>query len=145
MPMSLEMEQASGQTSGAGPGNAPVHRAGRDWPWAGIVAGVVIFLFALFLLRHWGPAISEPDDNGYYAQGSLLARTGESYFRRESDAQYIGMHWLLMPQGTFISRYPPGLAAAIAAVYVLAGWRASVLVNPLLAVLGLVGMYLLTR
>src|SRR5262249_41756038 len=89
--------------------------------------------------------ISEPDDNGYFAQGTLLAQTGHTWFKPESDAQYIGMHWLIAPGETFISRYPPGLAVIIAVVYKLFGYRATLWVNPGLALLALTGMFFLSR
>ncbi|MDP9175660.1 MAG: hypothetical protein M3O30_17590, partial [Planctomycetota bacterium] len=67
------------------------------------------------------------------------------WFVPASDAQYIGIHWLLTPTGQFISRYPPGLAVLIGAVYDLGGWKAAALVNPALSVLTLIGFFLLAR
>lgn len=110
-----------------------------------VVLGVVIFAFTVLLLANFVPAISEPDDNGYFAQGSLLFTTGHTSFRAASDAQYIGMHWLLSPSGEYISRYPPGLAVLIGLVYVVFGFRAAVMVNPALAVATLVGTFSLAR
>jgi hypothetical protein len=115
------------------------------WDGPTIALGAIIFAFALLLLANFVPAISEPDDNGYFAQGSLLFTTGHTSFRPTSDAQYIGMHWLLSPTGEYISRYPPGLAVGIGLVYAVAGFRAAVLVNPALAVGTLVGTFLLAR
>ena len=116
-------------------------RAG--WPWLGF--GLVMVLYVAFLYSQFTPAISEPDDNGYFAQGSLLAQTGQSWFRPESDAQYLGMHWLLEPDGRYVCRYPPGLAVVIGAVYALGGWQACLWVNPALALLTLAGFFLLAR
>ena len=76
-------------------------------------------LYAVFLYSQFTPAISEPDDNGYFAQGSLLAQTGQTWFRPESDAQYHGMHWLHEPSGYYVCLYPPGLAGGCVAVYTL--------------------------
>src|SRR5262245_48840868 len=75
------------------------------------LAGLLLLLvvYAAFLLSRFQPAINEPDANGYWAQASLLVTTGHTWFKPESDAQYIGMHWLLTPNGDFVSRYPPGL------------------------------------
>jgi hypothetical protein len=100
-------------------------------------------LYAAFLYSQFTPAISEPDDNGYFAQGSLLAQTGKTWFRPESDAQYLGMHWLLEPDGRYVCRYPPGLAVVIGAVYALGGWQGCLWVNPALALLALAGFFLL--
>src|SRR5262249_4565060 len=71
---------------------------------------LLVAVFCAFVWAHFVPAIYEPDDNGYFAQGTLLSQTGKSYFFPQSDAQYIGMHWLLTSDGYYISRYPPGIA-----------------------------------
>ena len=113
------------------------------WAWVGLA--VLLGAFALFAKVNFVPAILEPDDNGYFAQGSLIARTGHSWFVAESDIQYIGLHWLLTPSDTYISRYPPGMPLAIAALFGLFGYAASVWVNPLMALLALLGTFLVAR
>ncbi|MDP9175662.1 MAG: glycosyltransferase family 39 protein [Planctomycetota bacterium] len=115
----------------------------RNWAWPGL--GLLLLIYLFFLHNRFAPAISEPDDNGYFAQATLLAQEGKTWFVPASDAQYIGIHWLLTPTGQFISRYPPGLAVLIGAVYDLGGWKAAALVNPALSVLTLVGFFLLAR
>ena len=117
-------------------------RPRRRVPWAALGLAALLLLYAGLLAAHFSPAIIHPDANGYWAQASLLVKTGHSWFRPDSDAQYIGMHWLLTPDGTFISRYPPGLPALVGVVYALLGPQASVAVNPVLATLTLVGIYL---
>lgn len=130
------MDQAIGQH------NEP----SRAWGWAAAwLLAAVVATYAVFILTRFAPAIVMPDDNGYFAQASLLVRTGSSHFLPESDAQYIGMHWLVTPDGKYISRYPAGLSVLIAALYAPLGWRAGVLVNPVLAVLSVAGMYVLVR
>ncbi|HTL28125.1 MAG TPA: hypothetical protein VL282_02845, partial [Tepidisphaeraceae bacterium] len=113
------------------------------WVWVGLV--VLLVAYAVLLAHNFAPAITEPDDNGYFAQGSLIAQTGHTYFTTESDAQYIGMHWLVTPSDQYISRYPPGLAVLVAVIYKLEGWKASLLVNPALSVLALVAVFLVGR
>ena len=111
-----------------------------------IIAG-----YAAFLVMHFQPAISEPDDNGYFAQASLMATKGTTILHPESDAQYIGMHWLVTSPdknidphtAEYISRYPPGLPALIAVVYKIGGYKAAAAVNPGLAIGALIGLYLL--
>ncbi len=96
-----------------------------------------------FLMLYYAPAIVHPDANGYWAQGSLIWQTGHSWFKPNSDAEYIGMHWLLLGDNTFLSRYPPGFPLFIGMIQTLFGWPATVLINPALAVLSLVGVYLI--
>jgi 4-amino-4-deoxy-L-arabinose transferase-like glycosyltransferase len=105
----------------------------------------LLLLYSLYLARYFAPAISTPDANGYWAQGSLLAKTGRTWFTPASDVQYIGIHWLVAEDGRYFSRYSPGLAVPIALGYRLFGYAATVLINPVLAVLGLFGMFLLSR
>src|SRR5438477_11034286 len=52
-------------------------------PWLALL--VVLALYGWFLLHHFAPAISEPDDNGYFAQGTLLAQSGRTWFVPVSD------------------------------------------------------------
>ncbi|HEX2988443.1 MAG TPA: hypothetical protein VHS06_09760, partial [Chloroflexota bacterium] len=101
--------------------------------WAPRLALLVILIaYATFLWTRFAPAIATPDANGYWAQASLMAQTGKTWFVQEADTQYVGMHWLITPSGKYISRYPPGLPAIVAVVYKLAGYKASLLVNPVL-------------
>lgn len=122
---------------------ATLKRIARGRPIA--CAAAVLLAYALLLRLYFVPAIAHPDANGYWAQGSLLMKTGRAWFRPESNVQYIGMHWLLTPNDVYISRYPPGLAVLIGLVWKLFGWKASVLVNPVLAVLSLWGVFLIVR
>jgi hypothetical protein len=110
-----------------------------------LVLLLVLALHASFLWQRFSPAIVTPDANGYWAQGSLLAQTGQTGFKPDADSQYIGMQWLVTPDGVFYSRYPPGLAVIIAVIYKIAGYRASVMVNPVMAVLTLAGLFFLLR
>lgn len=114
--------------------------------WAEIAALVVLLSTqALFIACHYAPAISHPDANGYWAQGTLLVHTGQTLLRPESPAQYIGMHWLVTDSGAYACRYPPGLSYVVALVSWLVSPEASVLINPVFAILTLLGVFLLTR
>lgn len=139
----------AGRSAGDGrDGGATVARnwaAGRAELAGWLVLLGLVVVYGLFLSRQFAPAIAMPDDNGYFAQASRLVRDGTSVLVPESDAQYIGLHWLLTPTGVYVSRYPWGLSLLIAPLYAMFGWRAGVLVNPLLAVLALVGPYVLVR
>jgi hypothetical protein len=117
----------------------------RRFPWAGLGLVLLLIAYVALLSHNFAPAITEPDDNGYFAQGSLLAQTGHTFFETESDAQFIGMHWLVTPKDQYISRYPPGLAVAIAIVYKALGYKASLWVNPALSVLALIAVFLVAR
>ncbi|NOZ22620.1 MAG: hypothetical protein GXP25_16205 [Planctomycetes bacterium] len=115
----------------------------RLLPWIGLV--VLLTAHFVFLMGNFAPAICSPDANGYWAQASLLFNTGRTWFLPEADSQYIGIHWLVTDSGKYFSRYPPGLSVLVGAVYWLFGYKASVLVNPVLATLSLLGLFFLVR
>jgi hypothetical protein len=106
-----------------------------------LLFSAALALYALFLLALFAPGICMPDDNGYFAQASLIVRQHSTYFVPESNAQYIGMHWLVTPDGKYVSRYPAGLSVFIAAIYATLGWKAAVATNPLLALGALAGLF----
>ena len=111
------------------------------WVWLALL----LVVHAAFLLANFAPAITTPDANGYWAQGSLLFSEGQTWFKPETEPQYVGMHWLVTDDGRYFSRYPPGLPLLVGMVYKLFGYRAAVLVNPFLATLTLLGFYFLMR
>jgi len=110
-----------------------------------VCLAVILVLYSIYLLRDFSPAIASPDANGYWAQGSLLSNTGHTFFKPENDAQYIGMHWLVTEDGRFFSRYPPGLPVLIGVIYKLFGHEAAILINPALATLSLLVIFLLIK
>jgi hypothetical protein len=110
------------------------------------IVTVLMIAYGL-LLSHWfAPAIQHPDANGYFAQGSLLASQWTTVLHAESNAQYIGMHWLLTDnEGVFAARYPPGLALVVAIVWKLFGWQGAMLISPVFAMLAVLGSFFAAR
>jgi len=97
------------------------------------------------LLMYFAPAIGTPDASGYFVQTRLLANAGHTWFQRQSPLQYVNHHWLNNGGDQYFSQYPPGLSALTALVFRLGGPSAALLVNPVLASLTLLGLYLLSR
>ena len=124
---------------------APPSRRGPSAWWGRAALAIVLIAFALFVGTRAAAGMTEPDDNGYFAQATLLFQTGRTWFSAASDAQYVGMHWLLAPGDIFICRYPPGLPTLIGVVYLVGGWKACGFINPALATLALGGLYFATR
>ncbi len=131
-----------GAPAGTG-GSLPIRDGRTIAAWLGLA--LVLIAQTVFLFSRFSPAIAAPDANGYWAQGARLFATGRTWFTPESDPQYIGMHWLVTPEGRYYSRYPPGLALLIGAVHSTFGYKASVLINPVLSILAVVGIFLLSR
>lgn len=112
-----------------------------------ILALLVLLLAAhhTWVLQHLEPAYSSPDASGYFVQARMLATEGRSWFRPDSPLQYIGIHWLEAPDGRFFSRYPTGYPLLLAVPFRLIGPTAPLYVNPILATLTLLFLFLLCR
>ena len=50
----------------------------RRSPWGFLGLAVILIGYSWLIYRNFAPAITEPDDNGYFAQGTLLAQTGHT-------------------------------------------------------------------
>lgn len=88
---------------------------------------------------------ASPDADGYFAQAGMMVREGRTTFEPESPVQYIGMHWIEKPDGLFISRYPAGFPALLAAAWGVFGRETAFWVNPVLASLTVLAVFLLCR
>ena len=98
-----------------------------------------------FLMIFFEPAISTPDANGYFAQARLIAEQQRTWFETESALQYIPPHWLRTEAGRYFSKYPPGLPLIAAVAWWFAGPTAALMVNPIMASLTVLGLFLLCK
>ena len=114
-----------------------------------IVFTLLAFLLAathfVFLMLYFEPAISTPDANSYFGQAKLIARNARTYFEPESIVQYIGFHWHRTRDNRYYVEHPPGFSVILAVVYKIFGPKASLLVNPVMASLSLLALFLLCR
>ena len=114
-----------------------------------IVFTLLAFLLAaahfVFLMLYFEPAISTPDANSYFGQAKLIAKNARTYFEPESIVQYIGFHWHRTRDNRYYVEHPPGFSAILAVVYKIFGPKASLLVNPVMASLSLLALFLLCR
>lgn len=104
----------------------------RNHAWL-IVAVTVSLLHFGWLASNVVCGFAGPDADGYFGQAGLIVKHGRTTFEVESPAQYLGIQWLEKDDGGFVSRYPPGLPALLAAVWVTFGRDAAFYVNPALA------------
>jgi len=110
-----------------------------------LVLGLLLAAHFLWIASHVVPAYLSPDADGYFAQARLIATEGRLTCEIESPVEYVGIHWLETSPGKLISRYPPGLPVVLAAVWKTLGRQAVFYVNPLLATLTLLFLFLLCR
>ena len=110
-----------------------------------IFAVLISMIHFVFIMSYFQPAISTIDANGYYNQARLIATNLNTFFETESDVQHISPHWHHADNNRYYSTYPPGLPAIIAPIYHLFGPKAALLVNPIMASLSLIFLYLICR
>lgn len=110
-----------------------------------VLAILLLLIHFIFLMLHFAPAISTPDAQGYYCQAKLITREARTSFEPESPLQYMGPHWLAGEENRYYTTFPPGFPFIMAVVYKIFGYKATLLVNPLLASLALFGLFLLCR
>ena len=135
----------SGPPGGRLAGASTEPRAGRLSRWSLVVLGGIVAAHFVYSMGQFSPAIEGPDANGYWAQGTRIATTGHAWFSPESDLQYIDIHWINNGTGRYYSSYPPGHAILVAPLFRLFGHRASLLLDPILVSLTLVGFFFLLR
>ena len=111
-------------------------------PYWTIAIGALALAHFAFLMAFFAPAISTPDANGYFAQATRIVETGRTGFLPSSPLEYIGMHWLRADSGWYYCRYSPGLPIILAGAMAIAGSTGALLVNPIMASLSLVALFL---
>ena len=116
----------------------------KSWICWIAIAAIVIGHF-VFLMNFFEPAISAFDANGYFLQSTLIARDGKTSFETKSPLQYVNAHWVSEDNKTFYSQYSPGLPMILAAGQMLFGASGALLVNPIMASLTLLGLFLVCR
>jgi len=109
-----------------------------------ITLALCIFHF-IFLLYFFSPAISTPDAQGYFTQGKLIAKYGHSYFTPQNNLQYIGPHWHSQDGQKYYTTFPPGFPFLIAIIYKLFGANPTFLINLILASIGLLIFFFLSK
>ncbi len=110
-----------------------------------MLAVLLVLVHFVFLMSYFEPAISTPDANSYFAQAKLIAKEGKTYLEPESALQYVGPHWKHTIDNRYYCIHPPGLATILSVVYAIFGPKATLWVNPLMASLSLLGLFLLCR
>jgi dolichyl-phosphate-mannose-protein mannosyltransferase len=110
-----------------------------------LLAALLVGLHAVWLLVHFVPTFVGPDAGGLYVQARLIAEGLGTGLVAESPAQFIGNHWMEMPDGAFASRFPPGFPLVLAALYSVGGPTLALLLTPLLASVSVLLVYLITK
>lgn len=116
---------------------------------------LLVAAYAVLLAVTWAPAVGGPDQNGYVVGAKQLARTGSTALTpRDSDGrpdpmQYVCKIWIPAdfgtPQECYYPKYPAGFHLILAIAYAIGDIDAVYAVDPLAALAGFIGSYLLAR
>ena len=99
-----------------------------------------------WLKTHTGEAAASANAPGHAIPAKQLAQEGHAWITPESPVQYIGRHFVETADGSrYASQLAPGLAWISAPVYMFGGYRAAMYVNPILASLTVLFLFLLCR
>lgn len=85
------------------------------------------------------------DENGYLLTAKRLATTGDIAKRTDDPNEFISGNWVEARDGEYYAKYPIGYPLLCAIAYKLGGPSAVFLINPILAVMAVVGMFFLAR
>ena len=91
------------------------------------------------------PAYEGVDENGYILTAKRLALTGDGTKHTDHPLEYVSENVVQVDDGVFYAKYPLGYPWLCALAYRLGGPTGVFWVNPILAVLSVVGMFLLGR
>jgi len=107
--------------------------------------GAILVVFVLFLAFYFSPTFWHCDPNGYYGAAAQLHDTGSPGKTPADDFEFVGRHWVELEGGEFVSKYPPFFPALATAAIGLAGKTNGLYLNALLALLAVLGVYVLAR
>ncbi|MGD2111346.1 MAG: hypothetical protein PVI86_18365, partial [Phycisphaerae bacterium] len=110
-----------------------------------LCAMLLVVAHFVLVMAFFEPAISTPDANGYFAQARLIATKQQTWFETESPLQYVPPHWLTADGKRYYSKYPPGLPLIAATAWRLGGPTAALMVNPIMASLSVLGLFMLCK
>jgi 4-amino-4-deoxy-L-arabinose transferase-like glycosyltransferase len=110
-----------------------------------VCALAVVTLTALVLAAHYVPAFDGTDENGYILSAKRLATQGNLAKHARDPFEFVSPNWVQTDEGEFHAKYPVGYPLLCAAAYRSGGPAATFLVNPLLALLTILGVFLLGR
>lgn len=117
--------------------------------WSGLLStlmGVaVVALFAVLMFGFYVPAYEGVDENGYLVSAQRLATTGQLGKTTGDPYEFVSGNFVQTGSNRYHAKYPTGYPALCALAYKLGGPRAAFLVNPALATLTVLGIFLLGR
>lgn len=116
----------------------------RRIPVATIALFGIVGAFATMMFKFYVPAYSyeDADADAFFHAAKGLAERGDPAQRTADPFEFVGEQMVEAREGVYYSKYPIGYSLLCAIAYAIGGPTAPFAVNPLVAVLTIVGMYL---
>ena len=112
---------------------------------AGLAMAAVVALFGLFMAGFFVPTYEGTDQNGYLCTARRIALTGSAAKHTAHPLEYVTGNVVKTGADLFYAKYPLGYPWLCAAAYRFGGPDATFVVNPLLAALAIIGIFLLAK
>jgi dolichyl-phosphate-mannose-protein mannosyltransferase len=109
------------------------------------VALAIVALFCALLSAYHVASYDGVDENGYLITAKSLATRGDSGKVLDDPNEFVSGNYVLADNGNYYGKYPLGYPALCTLAYKLGGPSAVFLVNPILAALAVLGIFLLGR
>ncbi|MBN1675210.1 MAG: glycosyltransferase family 39 protein [Kiritimatiellae bacterium] len=116
---------------------AAIHEAGG--------LALILAAYVAFLCLYAVPAYTGTDPNGYHVTARLFQQHNRFHQVPADDYAFVGRMWVVNERGEYYAKYPPFYPALAGLAMKAFGLRAGFFVNPICAVLAVLGMYGLGR
>ena len=110
-----------------------------------VMVALVVAFCAVIIAGYHVPAFTGVDENGYLCAARRIALTGDSVKHTVHPLEYVSENVVQTGDAMFYAKYPLGYPWLCALGYWIAGPAGTFLVNPILAIAAVLGMFLLAR
>ena len=112
---------------------------------ASLATAAIVALFGCLMVGYFVPTYEGTDQNGYLCSARRIALTGSAAKHTTNPLEYVTGNVVKTDANLFYAKYPLGYPWLCAAAYRLGGPAMAFVVNPLLAALAIIGIFLLAR
>jgi hypothetical protein len=107
--------------------------------------GILLLLYSVFLGAYFIPIVDNVDSHGYMVSARLFQEHGRFCQVPQDDYSFVGPMWVANAKGEQYAKYPPLFPSLAGLIMRAFGVDAGFYVVPILALLGVLGMYALCR
>ena len=123
----------------------PHARGGGVRPWELLALLGILILHALALRLYYVPTSGGTDANAYHVASRMVQEHGRFHQVPADTFTFMGKMWVVNERGEFYPKYPPVYPTVLGVVMKAFGTQAGFLVNPICALLAVIGMFVAAR